>query len=276
MPLSDVFEKLGRAIFESPFSAARISEDVPELAEIRLAAIEAIKGKSHRVAGKMVFPFNVVHIHLSGIPDAQAETFHSDFMAKYFDQELRAGLARSNYRHPDELRVEIETTPELPGPKQDWIRVETSLEARAPVEEQPRLNTEGSLIVLQGAADQTEISLTKVRTNIGRVLDVFTNAGPSRRNDITFSKDTDINRSISREHAHILRDGKTGEYRIYNDRWYKMGADAEANCGLWIVRDGLSQPVHRNSRGASLQSGDEVHFGRAVVRFEIKPASKEV
>jgi hypothetical protein len=193
-------------------------------------------------------------------------------MAKYFDQELRAGLARSNYRHPDELRVQIETTPELPGPKQDWIRVETSLEAKAPVEEQPIPSTAGSLAVLTGTADQTEIPLTRIRTNIGRVLDVFTTAGPSRRNDVTFSKDTDINRSVSREHAHILRDAKTGEYRIYNDRWYKMGPDAEAHCGLWIVRGGLSQPVHRNSRGASLQSGDEIHFGRAVVRFEVTPS----
>ncbi len=270
MPLSDVFEKLGRAIFESPFSAARISEDVPELAEIRLAAIDAIKGKSHRVAGKMVFPFNVVRIHLSGIPEKQAETFHSDFMAKYFDQELRAGLARSNYRHPDELRVEIETTPELPGPKQDWIRVETALEAGPATPEQPGPQAEGALVVLLGAADQTQIPLTKTRTNIGRVLDVFTNAGPSRRNDVTFSQDTDINRSVSREHAHILRDARTGEYRIFNDRWYKMGPDAEANCGLWIVRGGLSQPVHRNSRGAALQSGDEIHFGRAVVQFAVR------
>jgi len=36
------------------------------------------------------------------------------------------------------------------------------------------------------------------------------------------------------------------------------------------VRDGLSQEVHRTARGTKLQSGDEIHFGKAVVRFQMK------
>jgi hypothetical protein len=267
LPLSDVFEKLGRAIFESPFTASRISEDVPELAEIRLAAIDAIKSRSHRVAGKLVFPFNLVRIHLSGIPDKQAETFRSDFISGYFEQELRAGLSRSNYRYPDDMRVEIETTAELPGPRQDWIRVEVESIAKAAVAPAAFVHQECELVILQGKSNEARIPLTKTRTNIGRPIDVFKTAGPSRRNDIAFSEDSDINRSVSREHAHIVRDKDSGEYRIFNDRFYKMGPDAETNCGLWIVRDGLSQPVHRNSRGAALKPGDEIHLGRAVLQF---------
>lgn len=271
MPLSDVFEKLGRAIFESPFAASRISENVPELAEIRLAAVDAIKAKSHRVGGKLVFPFNLVRIHLSGIPEDQAETFRTDFIAKYFDTELRSGLGRSNYRFPDDMRVEITTTPELPTSRQNWIQVETESATRETAS-QPQSADEGSLLVLQGSAGGTEIPLTKSRTNIGRTAEVFKSAGPSRRNDIAFAEDTEINRSVSREHAHIMRE-KPGEFRIFNDRFYKTGPDAEANCGLWIVRDGLSQPVHRNSRGAALQDGDEIHLGRAVLQFVLKNVS---
>ncbi len=271
VPLSDLFEKLGRAIFEAPFTASRISADVPELAEIRLVAIDAIKNKSHRVAGKLVFPFNLVRIHLSGVPENQAETFRSEFMAQYFDQELRAGLARANYRYPDDLRVQLETTPELPGPKETWIRVEAESIARVAAPSLIKLKSEGALVVTQGRANQDEVVLNKTRTNIGRTVDVFTNAGPSRRNDIAFADDTEINRSVSREHAHILRDQESGEYRIFNDRFYKLGNDAEANCGLWIVRDGRSQPVHRNSRGAALQPGDEIHLGRAILQFIVRP-----
>jgi hypothetical protein len=40
------------------------------------------------------------------------------------------------------------------------------------------------------------------------------------------------------------------------------------DCGTWIVRDGLSHGVHRNARGARLEPGDEIRFGRAVVVFE--------
>jgi pSer/pThr/pTyr-binding forkhead associated (FHA) protein len=115
-------------------------------------------------------------------------------------------------------------------------------------------------------ANQTEILLNKPRTNIGRTLDVYRANGPSRRNDIAFTEDTEINRTVSREHAHILFDPSTGEYRLFNDRWYKPGS----GCGLWIIRSGLSNDVHRNSRGTKLQSGDEINLGLAAIKFQTK------
>ena len=269
MPLSDLFEKLGRAIFESPFSAARLAEEVPELAEVRLAALDAIKNKSHRVSGRLVFPYNLVRIHLNGIPEKQAEVFRSDFLSKYFDQELRGGLGRSNYRFPDDLRVEIRTTTELPGPKGEWISVETESIPK-PAGAESRARGEGRLRVIQGTANVAELPLDKIRVNIGRPIDVYKSAGPSRRNDLAFAEDTEINRSVSREHAHILRSRSSGEYRLFNDRWYKTGANSEENCGLWIVREGLSQPVHKHVRGVALQDGDEIHFGRAIVQFVLE------
>ena len=49
--------------------------------------------------------------------------------------------------------------------------------------------------------------------------------------------------------------------RLFNDRWYQRGAE----CGTWIVRDGLSREEHRDPRGTKLEAGDEIHFGTAVV-----------
>ena len=270
MAISDVFEKLGKAIFESPFSASRLSEEVPEMAEIRLAALDAIKGKSHRVAGKMVFPFNVVRIHLSGIPETQAETFQSAFLSKYFEEELRGGLARSNYRFPEDLRVELKTSPLMPGLREGWIRVEAETVAPPPRVETESIQGKPALVIVQGKANVAELQLEKVRTNIGRIIDVYKSEGPSRRNDLAFEEDTEINRSVSREHAHIMWDKKSGEVRIFNDRWYKTGPDSESNCGIWIVRDGLSQPIHRNARGVALKAGDEVHLGRAILGFVLR------
>jgi hypothetical protein len=95
---------------------------------------------------------------------------------------------------------------------------------------------------------------------------VYRSDGPSRRNDLAFTEDSEINRTVSREHAHVLLHKKTGEYRLYNDRFYK----GEGGCGLWIIRDGLSQEVHRDARGVRLLPGDEIHLGRAVLRFRLK------
>src|SRR5262249_17385244 len=122
------------------------------------------------------------------------------------------------------------------------------------------------LTVTEGTANMPEIVLDKARINIGRVMDVYRSEGMYRRNDLTFSEETEINRSVSREHAHIIFDKTTGEYRLFNDRWYPRGP--KGDCGTWIVRDGMSQQVHRTSRGAKLEAGDEIHFGQAVVIFE--------
>jgi hypothetical protein len=264
MPISNVIERLGKAIFEAPFGTGRISKDAPELAEIRLAVLDAAKAKSHRASGKHVFPYNVIRLELRGIPDQQSAVFRSEFLTNYFTEEVKSGLARSSYRFPDDLRVEIRTTPALPSGKQEWLAVETEVEEKKPVEDSPKGRKPAKLMVIQGTANRSELSLEKPRTNIGRTAEVFRGAGPSRRNDLAFAEDNETNRSVSREHAHILYSPKTGEYRIFNDRSYK----GEANCGLWIVRDGLSQPIHRGTRGTVLKSGDEIHLGRAVLRFQ--------
>jgi hypothetical protein len=263
MAISTVIEKLGRAIFEAPFGGAQISKDAPELAEIRLAVLDAVKSKSHRSSGKNVFPHNVVQIELLGVPEDQASVFQSEFLRDYLAGELKTSLKRSGYRFPSDLQIEIVTTPRLPGEKESWLSVETSFEERKA--EQPAAHLQaGKLLVVAGTANQSELVLSKARTNIGRTEEVYRQEGPSRRNDLAFTEENEINRTVSREHAHILYSQKSGEYRIFNDRWYK----GQSNCALWIVRDGLSQPVHRSARGTLLHAGDEIHLGNAVLRFE--------
>src|ERR1700722_16182529 len=125
MALSDLIERLGRTIFEAPFSGSQLPTDQPELAEIRLALLDEIKSKSHRVAGRRVFAHNLVRVHLLGVPEKQAAAFEGDFFPKYFEKELKSGLTRANYRFPDDLRVEFRTSPRLPVRNENWIAVET-------------------------------------------------------------------------------------------------------------------------------------------------------
>ena len=263
MAISNVIERLGRAVFESPFGANRIAKDAPEFAEIRVAILDAIKAKSHRVGGKTVFPYDLVRVQLLGVPEEQATIFQGDFLVKYFSEEMKAGLARSSYRFPDDLEIEFSTTPKLPTPGQAWLSVQTEMRTAGKDLNLERPRGPARLVVVQGTANEPELTLDKNRINIGRTAEVFRAAGPSRRNDLAFVGDDETDRSVSREHAHILHSPKTGEYRLINDRPYK----GPSNCGLWIVRDGLSQPVHRGTRGTLLLSGDEIHLGTAVIRF---------
>lgn len=268
MPLSNIFEKLGRAVFESPFESHRLAKDAPELAEIRLTAIDTIKNKSHRVGGSNVFAYDLVRIHLLGIPEEQQAVFSSEFLLTYFTEELKTALKRSGFRFPPALTVEFVTTPRMPVEGETWIAVETVMHPQLIGNPAATPSAAAVLTVLQGTANHSRLKLEKPRTNIGRTAEVFRKSGPSRRNDLAFSGDDEPGQTVSREHAHIVRSPATNEYRLFNDRVYQ----GEENCGIWIVREGLSFAVHHNPRGTLLRSGDEIYLGTAVVRFSVPAA----
>ncbi|MFN7995690.1 MAG: FHA domain-containing protein [Bryobacteraceae bacterium] len=266
MNLAEYLEKWGRTIFEGPFSDQAPAAEPPEIAEIRFAILDRVREKSHRSGGKKIFPFNVVHIHVRGVEDSRAPIFNGKFFSKYFEQELRANLEKSECRYPEDLRVDVHVIRELPAAGEPWMWVDVESQERPAA----AARRTARLIVLEGKANEKEITLSKARINIGRAVDVYRSEGLFRRNDLAFTEDTEINRTVSREHAHILYDRAAAEYRLFNDRWYDREKSGVPSCGIWIIRDGLSQEVHRTSRGTKLESGDEIHFGKAVVRFLLK------
>jgi len=198
-------------------------------------------------------------VELRGVEQSRAPVFTGQFFRKYLEQEVHNALRTGGCRFPDNLRVDVAATVGLPRKEEPWLIVEAvSLEQASAGKPVARL------AVQEGTANTPELRMEKPRINIGRVVDVYRDAGLFRRNDLAFAADTDVNRTVSREHAHIVHDRASGEYRLFNDRWYQRGAE----CGTWIVRDGMSQEVHRNARGTKLEPGDEIRFGKAVVVFE--------
>lgn len=264
MAITEWIEKLGRAIFESPFGSGEISRESPELAEIRLELLTAVKARTHRISGRQVLAHNLVRIRLCGVPADQADLFNGKFFAQFCEQELRGALARLSIRFPQDLEVQVQTDPALPAPGEQWLKVEVA--SRPPKDELAAPRRPAHLVVAKGSANVAEIALTKARTNIGRTSDVYRSNGPSRRNDLAFDELSSESRTVSREHAHIVHSKKTGEYRVFNDRAYDT-TQKNASCGLWILRDGISHEVHPGARGVKLLPGDEIHLGRAVLRF---------
>jgi FHA domain-containing protein len=263
MSLGEFLEKFGRTVFEAPLAGARSAElkEPAELAEIRLAVLDQVKARSYRSGGKKVFPYDLLRIHLRGLEESRREVFAGAFFRRYLEQEIAAALRNAGCRYPENLRVEVHAVTGLPQRGEDWLVVD------AVARELPEGGAvPARLVVREGKANVESVPITKARINIGRVVDVYRDKGLFRRNDLAFVEDNEINRTVSREHAHIRFDRATGECRIFNDRWYARGQTGE--CGTWIVRDGMSQEVHRDSRGVKLEPGDEIHFGSAVVEFE--------
>jgi hypothetical protein len=261
MNLTEFLEKWGRTLFEAPLAGTPNPEEPPELAEIRLAVLDQIREKSYRSGGMKVFPYDLLRVRLRGVEEGRGVVYGGRFFRKYLEQEVRSALLHSACRYPDSLRVEVQVAHGLPQRGEDWLQVETGLQ-----EQLVGGVAAAKLVVRLGEANAAEIPLNKARTNIGRATDVMRSEGLHRRNDLVFAAETEVNRSVSREHAHIGYDKATREYRLFNDRWYQLGGH---DCGTWIVRDGMSLEVHRNTRGTKLEPGDEIHFGLAVVVFQL-------
>jgi hypothetical protein len=261
MSITEFLEKWGRTVFEAPLSAVPKPAEPPELAEIRLAVLDQVHEKSYRSGGRKVFPFDDLRVELRGVEEERAPVFQSKFFQQYLEQEVRGALRNAGCRFPATLRVGVRVTAGLPQPDEPWLRVEAGQQQAA----DQAAPAPAKLVVRAGSANVAELRLDKTRTNIGRSCEVVRSGGIFRRNDLAFGEETEIDRSVSREHAHIMRDQSAGEYRLFTDRWYALGTQTSST---WVVRDGMSQEVHRNGRGAKLEFGDEIHFGEAVVLFE--------
>jgi hypothetical protein len=266
MTLTDFVERVGRTIFEVPFGGGtpRAANNA-ELAEIRHAILEEIERKSHRSGGRNLFPYNRICIGIRGADQQQAGALEGEFLREYFENEIRQALAKSEAQYPEGLRVAVDVSSERPAKGEKWLSVGTTFEEPPPAPKPQDLV--GRLVIVQGSAGEPAALVDKPRTNLGRTLDVYRTQGLSRRNHVAFIEDDEISRTVSREHAHIQRDAATGEYRLFNDRFYSR--EKGESCSTWIIRAGMSQEVHRNGRGVKLQHGDEIHLGRAILRFEL-------
>jgi hypothetical protein len=263
MNLAEFLERFGKTLFEAPLAGSASAEVPPELAEIRLAVLDQVREKSYRSGGRRVFPYDLLRVRLQGVEESRRDLFAGKFFRQYLEQEVRGALRNGGCRYPENLRVDVEARVGLPRRGEEWLIIETGSQ------EEAGAKRVGKLVVQEGTANRAEVKLEKARTNIGRTVDVYRDEGLFRRNDLAFVEDTEINRSVSREHAHIAFDPVSGEYRLFNDRWYARGEKRLSECGTWIVRDGMSREVHRDARGTRLEPGDEIHFGKAVVLFEM-------
>jgi len=143
--------------------------------------------------------------------------------------------------------------------------------AAEPVVGQPAVEATPARIelsVARGVAERRSYSFLAHRIDLGRCAEVRDSRNRLvRTNHVAFTEGSgEVNRSVSRQHAHIAYEPRTGQFRLHDD---------DSGHGTGIVRDGRTVDVPRGSRGVRLQSGDEIVLGEARlrVRFHRNPAS---
>ena len=268
MKISELIERLGRTVFEAPFGAtAQLMGESPEVAEIRIAVLDEVKKEDP--ARRRPWRFSLITWCASRSAPRRMRALFSNaiFSAGSSTRSCARACRRKLAGFREILRVEIRAD-ERRG---QWLRVEMLAEEsrRRPRKLRARKRPP-RWWSSAGTANKTEVPLQKARTNIGRLTDVYKSEG-LRGATIWRLPKTMLSIAPCRANMPTLFTiRRRGEYRLFNDRWYKRGNKAENNCGLWIVRDGMGQEVHRDTRGTRLLPGDEIHLGKAVVKFQIK------
>ena len=114
--------------------------------------------------------------------------------------------------------------------------------------------------VQHGTATAAAYTFSALPVTIGRGAEVRDSRQQLLRvNHVAFVESGDaVNQSVSRRHARIELDTRTGRPRIVDDNSAQ---------GTSIIRGGRGLAVPRGSRGLGLRSGDELVLGQARVRI---------
>lgn len=217
--------------------------------------------------GRKIFPYNHVHVRVLAEKPKDQVVLEAAFGEGIdLEAEIRGLLAERGcsvtHLTVDGSLVEERTE----GFGENRFLLELTREDPPPSErpspESPRPVIE--LTVMQGGSEQTTHVFDQDRIHIGRLREVLDEHGRlRRRNDLAFSDEDEVDRSVSREHARIQWHG--GEPRLIDER---------SAGGTQIFRAGQSIRVSsRDRRGIRLRDDDLLYFGRAAVRFRLLDGS---
>jgi hypothetical protein len=211
------------------------------------------------------FPFGKVIVRLQPQAEAHRVSFEKAFLHKEaLKADILQKLSGSQTLCSDEFEAIIEMRPGLDSdrPKSpprplfevDFVRHDPARRQEIP---------ETKLSVTRGTAERMEYLLKKERILIGSLSEVLDREGRMvRKNDVVFpGSEGELNSSVGYAHARIWFDFEKGEFCLL---------DEVSRYGTRIVRDGLTIEVPGgDTNGIRLQSGDDIYFGQACLRFEL-------
>ena len=219
--------------------------------------------------GRRVFPFTAINLTVAAPSRDARARIEAVFAA---DPPLRSRIIQRLRAEGCAVENPAVTVQFIPRAQKTWSQPDFNLEfARSTEEPQPvpvELPEQGriELTVLHGAAQKRAFSLAGGRIDLGRCAEVRDSRHRLiRTNHVAFTETADdVNRSVSRRHAHISYDAQSEHFRLHDD-----GSEH----GTGIVRDGRTVPVPRGARGVRLLSGDEIVLGEARLRVRFGAAA---
>lgn len=219
--------------------------------------------------GQRVFPFNQVVVHVRAASRADKAQFAAVADGPPSLHQRLVERLRSAGCDARPVRVKVAYAPR---PKSGWMapdyhvtfdRVDLPAVPEPPPAAAPAAPLRIDLAVVAGSAEQRSYTFAGGRIDIGRRAEVLDDRQRLiRRNHIAFVEgEGDVNRSVSRRHAHIAFTADPREYRVRDDGSAR---------GTAVLRGGQTIRVPQGTRGIRLDSGDEIVLGEARLRVRIR------
>jgi hypothetical protein len=254
-----VFRELERRIDEQLrklFAGAEPADQRRELIEIQRAILDDVADHAQTLPrARRVLPFNDLRIRIP-VPEPDRRTaFQLVFVeGDQLGREIREHLRREEIEFPADIRVAVdllsENVPDFAG-KGFHVAYGTREAEAATV----TLAMAATVRFTPAAGEAIEVA--KPRIHVGRTAEVLDDRKRLvRRNDVVLDHDT-----VSRAHAHIEFDPKRRAFHLFDDG---------STYGTGVIHSGrLCDVPASGARGQRLDSGDEIYFGQARVKFEI-------
>lgn len=233
--------------------------------EIVHLIVETIESEIHPGGrGTRVFPFNDITLSILASREERPR-FDSVVSGRPALRDRVAERLRSKSCAVDDLTLNVVYVGRAP---KEWTNPRFHL-AFARVARPPAIETlpapsyaRFDLTVVHGTAERETYSLAAKRIDLGRGTEVRdTGNRLIRTNHVAFVEGAGtVNHSVSRRHAHIAYEPRTGGYRLRDDGSVH---------GTSVVRNGSTVAVPTGSLGVRLQTGDEIVLGDARLRVRL-------
>ena len=162
----------------------------------------------YRAGARRCFPFDLVRVSHARRGGGPGRSVPQRLLPPVPGARNSGTSARAGHvRFSEQLRVEVEVATGLPLPDEPWLTVAVGIAGASGrvTEERPGWWCARDVANVAGTVRSTSRACISAAKS-----DVYRNGGMHRRNDLAFVEDSEVNRSVSREHAHIDYDTHHG------------------------------------------------------------------
>ncbi|MEO8770104.1 MAG: FHA domain-containing protein [Ferruginibacter sp.] len=245
-------------------------ETTADVKKIRSALLQFIKEKLQRAEGGEGGGINGIYLFIN-CNDSDRYLYESVVFANNpgkFKDELQRIADDYAILLPSSWKLEITFTDKYPDHSYVAAEINTALFISTRKAGIANKKLRAYIRILNGHAEKDiyVIDPSNEKVNIGREVKAQLGSGGVRKNGIAFTSigPTEINRSVSRQHAHIEWEAASGSFLIFADE----GGIPPYNKMKVRTTEGVFIKIQATEVGHRLQEGDQVILGdTAVLEF---------